>query len=216
MEAYGVEITDPRLQFFPLAVLIPSASADTWHAATFFYESVWNAIGFLALWKLRRRQRDRGNVFAWYLLIYGAGRFVIEQLRTDSLYMGSLRISQYVSLVLCAGAALIIAWRACKHQSKPFAAAAVCCGLWLLRWFFVENHLVYTLLFLAAGVLALWFVRSSKKGIPLLLGVVLLDALGLAAAIARQPVSGEAALFLHALACSLTLPAGVYVLCYEE
>lgn len=53
MEAYGPEITDPAFQFFPLGVLIPSAGGYVWHMATFFYESLWNAAGFAALWAMR-------------------------------------------------------------------------------------------------------------------------------------------------------------------
>ena len=106
MEAYGPEITDPAFQFFPLGVLIPSAGGYVWHMATFFYESLWNAAGFAALWAMRRRVREPGGVTCWYLLIYGSGRFIIERLREDSLYLGGLRVSQYLSLILCLAAAL--------------------------------------------------------------------------------------------------------------
>ena len=57
MEAYGPEITNLAFQFFPLGVLIPSAGGYVWHMATFFYESLWNAAGFAALWAMRRRVR---------------------------------------------------------------------------------------------------------------------------------------------------------------
>ena len=111
MECYGPEILSPALQFFPVGVLIPDGTGGyVWHMATFFYESLWNLCGFCALWALRKRQTRPGNVLAWYLLIYGSGRFIIEQLRQDSLYVGSLRASQWLSplildltgLALCA------------------------------------------------------------------------------------------------------------------
>ena len=49
-------------------------------------------------------------VFLLYLCWYGLGRAVIEGLRTDSLMLGSLRVSQVLSLALliAAGAALLI------------------------------------------------------------------------------------------------------------
>ena len=35
-----------------------------------------------------------------YFIWYGIGRLYIESLRTDSLYLGNIRISQLVSLIL--------------------------------------------------------------------------------------------------------------------
>ena len=107
-EAYGYAVTDPAWQFFPLAVNI----AGQWHLATFFYESLWNLIGFVFLYmnRIRFEQSGRyGHVFCWYLIWYGAGRFVIEGLRTDSLMWGSIRVSQILSLILviCAAVKLI-------------------------------------------------------------------------------------------------------------
>lgn len=107
-EAYGYAVTDPAWQFFPIAVNI----AGQWHLATFFYESLWNLIGsvFLYMNRIRFEQSGRhGHVFCWYLIWYGAGRFVIEGLRTDSLMWGSIRVSQMLSLILviCAAVKLI-------------------------------------------------------------------------------------------------------------
>lgn len=102
MEAYGLTVTNPSLQFFPLAVYIPAGLGGTWHMATFFYESVWNLMIFVTLACLRRHTHRNGDLTCWYLLLYGAGRLVIEELRLDSLMtMDSLRVSQLLSSVLC-------------------------------------------------------------------------------------------------------------------
>ena len=212
MEAYGVEITEPVLQFFPFAVMIPSQAGYTWHAATFFYESVWCLCGFVLLWHFGRRRTEKGNVFAWYLLIYGAGRFVIEQLRTDSLLIGSLRASQYLSLLLCTGAALLLMWRTCGRNIKKAAPFGACCLLWVLRWMAVEQLVVYGLLLVSAGALACWLARRNKKALLCLIMVSLLDGFGLLAAV-LQPISAQFALWLHALNCSVTLVGGVTALC---
>ena len=105
-EAYGRLMENPALQFFPLAVQI----GGQWHMATFFYESLWNFIGFWVLWLNRKRVTARGNLFLGYLCWYGLGRAFIEGLRTDSLMWGPFRVSQVLSAVLCigAGAALLI------------------------------------------------------------------------------------------------------------
>ena len=109
-EAYGRLIENPALQFFPLAVYADGA----WHMATFFYESLWNFIGFWILWLNRKKVTARGNLFLGYLCWYGLGRAVIEGWRMDSLMWGNVRVSQALSAALCviAGIALLIrrAW----------------------------------------------------------------------------------------------------------
>lgn len=73
--------------------------------ATFFYESFWNLLVFVFLMIGRRKRlRLRGDVFCFYLLLYAAGRLVIEELRLDSLYAtSSVRVSQLLSILLCIG-----------------------------------------------------------------------------------------------------------------
>ena len=45
---------------------------------------------------VKHRQFD-GEIFLFYSMWYGAGRFVIEGLRTDSLMLGRIRISQLLA-----------------------------------------------------------------------------------------------------------------------
>lgn len=83
---------------------------------TFFYESLWNLVGLCLLMILcHRGRRFDGQNFLSYLIWYGFGRFLIEGLRTDSLYLfgTGLRVSQMVALVTCAVAvvALSLLWR---------------------------------------------------------------------------------------------------------
>ena len=67
---------------------------------TFFYESVWCLLGFVLLAWLTRRRKFDGQLSLVYCAWYGAGRSVIEGLRTDSLYLGDIRVSQALALVL--------------------------------------------------------------------------------------------------------------------
>ncbi len=79
---------------------------------TFFYESIWCLLGFFFLLILSKHRKFDGEVFLAYSAWYGAGRFVIEGLRTDSLLIGNLRVSQLVALICFLGAtALIVAIR---------------------------------------------------------------------------------------------------------
>ena len=66
----------------------------------FFYESVLCILGFVLIYFiLRRFQNKRGDLAYAYLMWYGLIRFFIEQRRTDSLYIGSLKMAQVTSIV---------------------------------------------------------------------------------------------------------------------
>ena len=68
---------------------------------TFLYESLWCILGFLLLHILSKRivRRFDGMIFCGYMVWYGAGRFAIESLRTDSLMAGTMRTSQLVAIL---------------------------------------------------------------------------------------------------------------------
>lgn len=70
---------------------------------TFLYESLWNTLGFLLLHKLSKNRKYDGQTALQYLAWYGAGRAVIEGLRTDSLYIPGtdIRVSQLLAVVCC-------------------------------------------------------------------------------------------------------------------
>ncbi|WP_295087684.1 prolipoprotein diacylglyceryl transferase [Ruminococcus sp.] len=66
----------------------------------FLYESAWCLLGFALLAFLSKRRKYDGQIFLMYLAWYGAERFIVEGLRTDSLMLGNIRISQALSAVL--------------------------------------------------------------------------------------------------------------------
>lgn len=74
----------------------------------FLYESLWCAAGFLVLHFLIRRRKFDGELFCVYVIWYGLGRFVIEGMRTDSLYIGSVRASQALALISAAAGAVVL------------------------------------------------------------------------------------------------------------
>ena len=76
---------------------------------TFFYESMWNLIGFTLIHFLYKKKKFDGQIVLMYITWYGFGRMLIEGLRTDSLYVGVFRISQVVGFVcfVCGSVALI-------------------------------------------------------------------------------------------------------------
>ena len=79
---------------------------------TFLYESLWNTagLGFMHLFSKKREQKYRGQFFLMYVAWYGFGRFFIEGLRTDSLYIfeSNIRVSQLLALTSCLAAVLLL------------------------------------------------------------------------------------------------------------
>ena len=69
---------------------------------TFFYESLWNIIGFTLINVFYSKRKYHGEVIIWYFSWYGLGRAFIELLRTDSLMIGNIRVSSMLSFLLFA------------------------------------------------------------------------------------------------------------------
>ena len=92
-EAYGGTTTLP---WGMTGDLISAEFGDSLVHPTFLYESLWCFIAFAIMTAL-------------YFVLYGAERAVIEGMRTDSLMLGSVRVSQLLSAILCvAGIFLLI------------------------------------------------------------------------------------------------------------
>ncbi len=69
---------------------------------TFLYEFLGNMILFAVLLIYRRKNKHNGDLLATYLIGYGIIRYIVEGLRTDSLYVGqtTVRVSQILSLLM--------------------------------------------------------------------------------------------------------------------
>lgn len=125
-EAYGPALP-AALSFFPIGVYIEADGL--WHAATFFYESLWCALSFVFLHVclVRGRANKKGDQALGYLLLYALERCAVEGLRTDSLYLGSLRVSQLLSAVMTGFAVSVLLYK--KKAKRPlitlFAASEI-------------------------------------------------------------------------------------------
>jgi len=105
-EAFGTQTTLPwrmngsRIDSY-LNSLPEKLDLSKWGVhPTFLYESLWDFAVFLFLIYYRKKKKFEGEVLCLYLIMYGVGRFLIEGLRTDSLYLGSFRVSQLLSVLL--------------------------------------------------------------------------------------------------------------------
>ena len=67
---------------------------------TFLYESICTFLIFIILTIKSNKRKYKGEITLIYLMLYSFSRAIIEGLRTDSLMLGNLRISQVLSLII--------------------------------------------------------------------------------------------------------------------
>lgn len=155
-EAYGGLVANAALRFFPVATYIDGSG---WHYATFFYESLW--CGLICLLLLvgegKRWFQRRGDLFLSYAFLYALERFLVEGLRTDSLCIGSLRVSQLLSLIALLAVAVILCLR--RREWRSFLLIPTACMLGLHAELDLFSFL-WALLLLAEAVLR--YIRPLK------------------------------------------------------
>ncbi len=84
---------------------------------TFLYESLWNLCLLIFLILTRKNKKFHGYVFFTYLIVYGAGRFWIEGLRTDQLKLWAtgLPVSQIVAGAMVVVGSGLFVYHLIKH-----------------------------------------------------------------------------------------------------
>ncbi len=119
-EAFGV--SENVNEFFLRMGLTPPGGETIYVHPTFLYESLWNITGFVILHFLSKKLKNRydGQIFAMYIAWYGLGRFLIEGLRADSLYLFNtgLRVSQMLALCSCFAAVAFLVYKAMKNKKE--------------------------------------------------------------------------------------------------
>jgi len=111
-EAFGSETDLPwGMVLSDAAYLnVEGVAAGTPVHPCFFYESVWCALGVLLLILYRKHRKFDGELFLMYIGWYGLGRAVIEGFRTDSLWLGDIRVSQLLAALCVVAAVIVIAF----------------------------------------------------------------------------------------------------------
>ena len=193
-EAYGGAITDQAWQFFPYGVYIDNPTPELsgaiyhWHQATFFYEFALNLIGFFVLFYLSNRyyKQKPGLIVCGYFVWYGLTRAVVEPLRSDSLYMGTFRVSQLLSFLLIAAGcilALMILWEKLSRYERGCGILACgCTVLFTLLWtlaeiisgFEFETYAAMTCLCLSVAVIGIVCAVLERRRLYLITGGALL------------------------------------------
>lgn len=94
VEAYGIETS------LPWRMGIIEAGNYIEVHPTFLYESLVTFTLFIILTVISNKRKYKGQITLVYLIVYSFARMIIEGLRTDSLMLGNMRVSQILSLVI--------------------------------------------------------------------------------------------------------------------
>jgi len=105
---FGVTYTHP-------GAMVPQLGVA--YEPVFLYEMGWDLAVFALLIALRSRLGD-GRVFALYLGLYAAGKFVLTSLRTEKVWVAGLQEAQLLAVALAIVAAVWAAWPA-RRIAQP-------------------------------------------------------------------------------------------------
>lgn len=89
---------------------------------TFLYEGMWNLALFILMFMYRKHKKFEGELFFIYIVGYGIGRFFIESIRTDQLFIPgtNLPISMVVSSVSAILSLVVILYGRRKFPSAEY------------------------------------------------------------------------------------------------
>lgn len=99
-------------------------NAEAFHP-TFLYESLWNVgLAFLIIWLGKRFPQLRGRLIGVYFLGYGLMRFLLELIRTDTVFrfLGLSR-NGWVSIGVMVLGVVILLWRRSPVSDERVASS---------------------------------------------------------------------------------------------
>lgn len=123
-EAYGGIVSADYYAHWPAFIRDNMYIDGYFRQPTFLYESIGNIIGFILITFVYKKygRKKRGDLMFAYLSWYGMVRFFVEGLRSDSLMIGNIRVSQMLSLLLVLAGVLGIlgVWHRLFKNVWPF------------------------------------------------------------------------------------------------
>jgi len=123
-ELYGRPTTLPWAVHIDPVYRLPAYREYARFHPAFLYESLWSLFAFLVLYTLIRRYSQHlltGDLMALYLIFYGVGRILLEQVRLDSRMVNlifvqlNMAIATFVSLLV---ALSMGAWIILRHYRR--------------------------------------------------------------------------------------------------
>lgn len=94
-EAFGTE-TD---SFLGMGLYDNTLAQYVFVHPAFLYESLITLSIFIILKLVKKNRKFEGQLFYLYMILYGIGRVFVEGMRTDSLMLGNIRISQILAIL---------------------------------------------------------------------------------------------------------------------
>ena len=98
-EGFGPPTEKPWAVFIDSAHRPPQFLNSAYFHPTFFYEAIIDAIFLLVLLYFSKKLKARGQLFAFYLILYSTGRFIAEFWRIDTATIGSLKVAHILSIL---------------------------------------------------------------------------------------------------------------------
>src|SRR6185503_18381739 len=108
-ELFGYPTSLPWKMFVPEIFRAPAYQAASFFHPLFLYEILLLSLVLIVLNQIEKAPSRAGTLFLWYVLLYNSGRFFLEFLRIDSVFIGPIRQNAVVSagLAIIALAALL-------------------------------------------------------------------------------------------------------------
>ena len=96
------------------------ADIATYHPL-FLYESMYNLLIVLCLWRIDHSEKIRlreGSLFLCYLIAYPTGRFFLEFLRLDTALVGKINMNQLIMAVTAVISLILLIIRERSAEEK--------------------------------------------------------------------------------------------------
>ena len=111
--------------YYPGESIVTARALDMIAHPCFLYESLWCFAGFVMLHFYSKHRKFDGELFLMYIGWYGLGRFWIEGLRTDSLYLVNtdflkLKVSQVIAGTCVMFAVLVLVYMYSKIKKEGY------------------------------------------------------------------------------------------------
>lgn len=127
-EAYGSFTGSDWFGMTGGKIILETGSRELVHPC-FLYESIWCILGFVLLMLYVNKRKFKGEIALLYCVWYGFERSIVEGLRTDSLYLGKIRASQLLSIILVVFALAVLVYKYLKinkeKQNEQLPATAL-------------------------------------------------------------------------------------------
>ena len=116
-EAYGSATGNDWFGMTGGKIMAETGSTALVHPC-FLYESLWCILGFVLLMLYVNKRKFKGEIALLYCVWYGFERSIVEGLRTDSLYIGKIRASQLLSIILVVFALAVLVYKYMKLNKE--------------------------------------------------------------------------------------------------